>query len=341
MQPEKKLMAELTPIELQLQTLPLEPGVYQFYDKADTLIYVGKAVSLKKRVSSYFAKNHSSVKTRMLVQKIARIEHIVVKSETDALLLENNLIKQYQPRYNILLKDDKSYPWICVKKERFPRVFYTRRMVKDGSLYFGPYTNVKAVRALLDLIRELYPLRTCTYDLSEENIRAGKFKVCLEYHLKNCKGPCEGLQTEADYNANIEEIVQILKGNYKEALAHFKNEMMVLAGELRFEEAQRVKHKVEVLENYQARSTIVSARVTNVDVLSIVSDEEYAYVNFLQVVYGAVVRAHTIEIKKRLEETDAELLEYALLDLREREFATSKEVVVPFVLARRLNPYSA
>jgi excinuclease ABC, C subunit len=332
LQPEKKLMAELTPIELQLQTLPLEPGVYQFYDKADTLIYVGKAVSLKKRVSSYFVKNHSSVKTRMLVQKIARIEHIVVKSETDALLLENNLIKQYQPRYNILLKDDKSYPWICVKKERFPRVFYTRRMVKDGSLYFGPYTNVKAVRALLDLIRELYPLRTCTYDLSEENIRAGKFKVCLEYHLKNCKGPCEGLQTEADYNANIEEIVQILKGNYKEALAHFKSEMMALAGELRFEEAQRVKHKVEVLENYQARSTIVSAKVTNVDVLSIVSDEEYAYVNFLQVVYGAVVRAHTIEIKKRLEETDAELLEYALLDLREREFATSKEVVVPFVI---------
>ena len=320
----------MTPIELQLQTLPTNPGVYQFYDADEVLIYVGKAINLKKRVSSYFQKVHDNAKTRVLVKKIVRIEHIVVATESDALLLENNLIKKYQPRYNILLKDDKSYPWICVKKERFPRVFLTRRMVKDGSLYFGPYTSMKTVHTLLDLFKELFPLRTCAYDLSLQNIQNHKFKVCLEYHLKNCKGACEGLQTEEDYNENIRQIIEILKGNFKDTVKRFKEEMLSLAADLRFEEAQLIKEKLEVLEKYQAKSTIVSSKISNVDVFTIVSDEEYAYVNFLQVAYGAIVRAHTIEIKKKLEETDRELLEYAIIDIRERFFSTSKEIIVPF-----------
>ena len=320
----------MTPIELQLQTLPTNPGVYQFYDADEVLIYVGKAINLKKRVSSYFQKVHDNAKTRVLVKKIVRIEHIVVATESDALLLENNLIKKYQPRYNILLKDDKSYPWICVKKERFPRVFLTRRMVKDGSLYFGPYTSMKTVHTLLDLFKELFPLRTCAYDLSLQNIQNHKFKVCLEYHLKNCKGACEGLQTEEDYNENIRQIIEILKGNFKDTVKRFKEEMLSLAADLRFEEAQVIKEKLEVLEKYQAKSTIVSSKISNVDVFTIVSDEEYAYVNFLQVAYGAIVRAHTIEIKKKLEETDRELLEYAIIDIRERFFSASKEIIVPF-----------
>lgn len=317
-------------IEIQLQTLPINAGVYQFYDADDKLIYVGKAVNLKKRVSSYFQKEHDNAKTRVLVRKIMRIEHIVVATESDALLLENNLIKKYQPRYNILLKDDKSYPWICVKKECFPRVFLTRRMIKDGSLYFGPYTSMRTVHTLLDLFKELFPLRTCSYDLSFQNVQNHKFKVCLEYHLKNCKGPCEDFQTEEDYNENIKQIVEILKGNFKETVRRFKDKMLALAAELRFEEAQIVKEKLEVLEKYQAKSSIVSSKINNVDVFSIVSDEEYAYVNFLQVAYGAIVRAHTIEIKKKLEETDRELLEYAIVDIRERFFSTSKEIIVPF-----------
>lgn len=320
----------MTPIELQLQTLPTNPGVYQFYDADEVLIYVGKAINLKKRVSSYFQKVHDNAKTRVLVKKIVRIEHIVVATESDALLLENNLIKKYQPRYNILLKDDKSYPWICVRKERFPRVFLTRRMVKDGSLYFGPYTSMKTVHTLLDLFKELFPLRTCAYDLSLQNIQNHKFKACLEYHLKNCKGACEGLQTEEDYNENIRQIIEILKGNFKDTVKRFKEEMLSLAADLRFEEAQVIKEKLEVLEKYQAKSTIVSSKISNVDVFTIVSDEEYAYVNFLQVAYGAIVRAHTIEIKKKLEETDRELLEYAIIDIRERFFSASKEIIVPF-----------
>ena len=317
-------------IDIQLQTLPTSPGVYQFYDDTNTLIYVGKAINLKKRVSSYFHKEHTNAKTRVLVKKIVRIEHIVVNTESDALLLENNLIKKYQPRYNVLLKDDKSYPWICVKKERFPRVFSTRRVVKDGSLYFGPYTNMKTVHTLLELIKELFPLRNCTYDLSPQNIANHKFRVCLEYHLKNCKGPCEGLQTEEDYNANIQQIVEILKGNFKDTLKSFREEMMQYAADMRFEEAQLIKKKIESLEHYQAKSTIVSSKISNVDVFSIVSDEEYGYVNFLQVAYGAIVRAHTIEIKKKLEETDRELLEMAIVELRERFFSTSKEIILPF-----------
>ena len=323
-------------IEIQLQTLPNNPGVYQFYDATDTLIYVGKAVNLKKRVSSYFQKEHDNAKTRILVRKIVRIEHIVVATESDALLLENNLIKKYQPRYNILLKDDKSYPWICVKKERFPRVFSTRRVVKDGSLYFGPYTSMKTVHTLLDLIKELFALRNCNYDLSPQNIANHKFKVCLEYHLKNCKGPCEGYQNEADYNQNIQQIVEILKGNFKDALHQFKEEMMALASEMRFEEAHLIKQKIQSLENYQAKSTIVSSKISNVYVFSIVSDEEYGYVNFLQVAYGAIVRAHTLEIKKKLEETDRELLEYAIIDIRERFFSNSKEIIVPFEMGWKM-----
>ncbi|MFJ1352261.1 excinuclease ABC subunit UvrC [Capnocytophaga canimorsus] len=321
---------ELSSIDITLQTLPDSPGIYQFYDKNNTILYVGKARNLKKRVSSYFQKQHESGKTRLLVKKIARIEHIVVATESDALLLENNLIKKYQPRYNILLKDDKSYPWICVKKERFPRIFQTRRVIKDGSLYFGPYTSIKTVRTLLELIKELYPLRNCSYDLSIQNIENQKFKVCLEYHIKNCKGACEGLQTEADYNQNIAEIIEILKGNFKDVLKRFRAEMTTLANELRFEEAQQIKEKVDILENYQAKSTIVSSKINNVDVFSIVSDEEFGYVNFLQVAYGAIVRAHTIEIKKKLEETDRELLELAIVDIRERFFSNSKEIIVPF-----------
>ena len=320
----------MTDISLQVQTLPENPGVYQFFDHTDTIIYVGKAKNLKKRVSSYFNKEHDSPKTRILVSKIVRIEHIVVATENDALLLENNLIKKYQPRYNILLKDGKSYPWICISNERFPRVFFTRKMIKDGSTYFGPYTNLKIVRTLLDLIKDLYPLRNCRLELSQQNIDNGKFKVCLEYHIKNCKAPCEGLQSEEDYNHNIQQIKEILKGNLKEVISLFKEEMIQLAQDLRFEEAQEIKIKLEHLENYQAKSTIVSAKIHNVDVFSIVSDEEYAYINFLQVAYGAIIGGHTLEIKKKLDETDQELLELGILELRERFHSQSKELIVPF-----------
>ena len=320
----------MTDISLQVQTLPENPGVYQFFDHTDTIIYVGKAKNLKKRVSSYFNKEHDSPKTRILVSKIVRIEHIVVATENDALLLENNLIKKYQPRYNILLKDGKSYPWICISNERFPRVFFTRKMIKDGSTYFGPYTNLKIVRTLLDLIKDLYPLRNCRLELSQQNIDNGKFKVCLEYHIKNCKAPCEGLQSEEDYNHNIQQIKEILKGNLKEVISLFKEEMIQLAQDLRFEEAQEIKVKLEHLENYQAKSTIVIENILNVDVFSIVSDEEYAYINFLQVAYGAIIGGHTLEIKKKLDETDQELLELGILELRERFHSQSKELIVPF-----------
>ena len=320
-------------LSLQLQTLPDSPGVYQFFDSSDTIIYVGKAKNLKKRVSSYFNKEHDSPKTRVLVSKIVRIEHIVVATENDALLLENNLIKKYQPRYNILLKDGKSYPWICISNERFPRVFFTRKVYKDGSTYFGPYTNIKVVRTLLDLIKDLYPLRNCRLDLSQENIDKGKYKVCLEYHIKNCKGPCEGLQSEEEYNHNIQQIKEILKGNLKEVIAYFKKEMIEHATALRFEEAQEIKLKLESLENYQSKSTIVSTKIHNVDVFSIVSDEEYAYINFLQVAHGAIVRGHTLEVKKKLEETDQELLELGIVELRERFRSNSKELIVPFPLS--------
>ena len=318
------------PVQIQIQTLPDSPGVYEFYDKNDKILYVGKAKNLKKRVSSYFQKNHDTGKTRVLVSKITSVKHIVVQTETDALLLENNLIKKYRPRYNVLMKDDKSYPWICIKKERFPRVFPTRKLIKDGSEYYGPYTSMKTVRTLLDLIRGLYPLRTCNYDLSQEKIDAGKYKVCLEYHLGNCKGPCEGLQNANAYDDQISEIRKIIKGNFKDSLASFRNQMKTLAANMAYEEAQKVKEKIEILENYQVKSTIVNPGINNVDVFSIVSDETYAYVNFLQLSYGAIIRSHTAELKKKLDETDKELLELAITEIRQRFHSQSDEIFLPF-----------
>ncbi len=317
-------------IALQIQTLPDNPGVYQYYDKDGKILYVGKAKNLKKRVSSYFNKIHDTAKTNVLVKKIVTIKHIVVPTENDALLLENNLIKTLQPRYNVLLRDDKTYPWLCIKKEPFSRIFSTRRMVKDGSEYFGPYTSFKTVNTILDLIKELYPLRTCNFDLSANNIESGKFKVCLEYHIGNCKGPCEGYESVAEYQKQVDAIREILKGNFKESMKDFKRMMIELAQEMRFEEAQKIKEKIEILENYQSRSTIINPKITNIDVFSIVSDESAAYVNFLQISHGSIIRSHTMEIKKKLEETDEELLELAIIELRERFQLLSKEIIVPF-----------
>jgi len=319
-----------TTLALQIQTLPDGPGVYQYYDKEGKILYVGKAKNIKKRVASYFNKIHDTAKTNVLVKKIVTIKHIVVPTETDALLLENNLIKTLQPRYNVLLRDDKSYPWLCIKKEPFSRIFATRRMVKDGSEYFGPYTSFKTVNTILELIKELYPLRTCNYDLSENNIESGKFKVCLEYHIGNCMGPCEGHETVENYQKQVDAIREILKGNFKESMKDFKRIMTNLAANMHFEEAQKIKEKIEVLENYQSRSTIVNPKITNIDVFSIVSDESAAYVNFLQISHGSIIRSHTMEIKKKLEETDEELLELAIVELRERFQLLSREIIVPF-----------
>lgn len=321
------------PLNIQLSALPTGPGVYQFYDSNESILYVGKAKNLKKRVSSYFNKNHEYGKTRVLVKKIKAIKHIVVPTESDALLLENNLIKELRPRYNVLLKDGKSYPWLCLKNERFPRFFPTRRVIKDGSEYFGPYTSMKTVRVLLDLIKSVYPLRTCNYDLSAEKINAGKYKVCLEYHLGNCKGPCEGYQTITEYDRQIEDIREIVKGNFKSSLSYFKGQMKALAEEMKFEEAQKIKDKIDVLENYQSKSTIVNPKISNVDVFSIVSDNAYAYVNFLQLSHGSIIRSHTMEIKKKLEEQDEDLLELAIVEIRERFKSESKELYVPFKIA--------
>jgi len=321
---------EIPELELQIKTLPEKPGVYQYYDKDGRILYVGKAKNLKKRVSSYCNKNIDTNRIRVMVKKIRQIRHIVVDSETDALLLENNLIKKHQPRFNVLLKDDKTYPWICIKNERFPRVFPTRNMLKDGSEYFGPYTSFKTINVLLDLIREVYPLRTCNYDLSKEKIDSGKYKVCLEYHLGNCLGPCEGLESETNYSDKIEAIRQILKGKFKESLRQFREQMMKHADNMEFEAAQHIKGKIEVLENYQAKSTVVNPKINNVDVYSIVSDEGYGYVNFLQLSHGSIIRSHTIEMKKKLDETDRELLELGITEIRQRFQFHSKEIYVPF-----------
>ena len=317
-------------LKIQVQTLPTLPGVYQYFDVNETIIYIGKAKNLKKRVSSYFTKTHDSGKTKVLVKKIAQIKHIVVETETDALLLENNLIKKYRPRYNVLLKDDKSYPWICIKNERFPRVFQTRRLLKDGSEYFGPYTSVKTVYTLLDLVRGLYQLRTCKFDLSQEKIESGKYKVCLEYHLGNCQGPCEGHESVLEYEEHIKAVRDILKGNFKTSLQRFKNQMNDFSQKMLFEEAHKIKGKIEILENYQSKSTVVSSKINNVDVFTIVSDESYAYVNFLQISLGSIVRSHTLELKKKLNETDKELLELAIIEIRQRFNSLSKEIYVPF-----------
>jgi excinuclease ABC subunit C len=317
-------------LQLQIQSLPDGPGVYQYYDKEDKILYVGKAKNLKKRVASYFNKIHDTAKTNVLVKKIVSIKHIVVPTETDALLLENNLIKTLQPRYNVMLRDDKTYPWICIKKEAFPRIFPTRRMVKDGSEYYGPYTCFKTVNTILDLIKELYPLRTCNFDLSQKNIENNKFKVCLEYHIGNCKGPCEGHETVENYQKQVEAIREILKGNFKESQREFKRLMNEFASKMQFEEAQKVKEKIDVLENYQSRSTIINPKITNIDVFSIVSDESAAYVNFLQISHGSIIRSHTLDIKKKLDESDEELLELAIIELRDRFHLQSKEIIVPF-----------
>ena len=313
-------------IEIQLKSLPEVPGVYQYFDKQDKIIYIGKAKNVKKRVTSYFNKTVENHKTRVLVKNISRIEHVVVDSEMDALLLENNLIKKYKPRYNILLKDDKTYPWICIKNEPFPRVFFTRKVFKDGSEYFGPFTSLKTVRSLFDLVKGLYPLRSCNYDLSEEKISAQKYKVCLEYHIGNCLAPCVAAIDTASYGKNIESIRQILKGNFKEALNAFEHQMKYYAQKMEFEKAQWIKEKIEDLKNFQAKSTVVNPKISHVDVFSIFSDESYGYINYLQVSYGAIVRSHTLEIKKKLDESDATLLQLGIIEIRQLFSSTSKTV---------------
>jgi len=320
---------ELHPI---IQSLPNKPGVYQFFDKKGNIIYIGKAKNLKKRVSSYFNKNHDSGKTRVLVRKIADIQTIIVDTEFDALLLENNLIKKYLPRYNVLLKDDKTYPWICIKNEAFPRVFMTRNLIKDGSEYFGPYAYVQVCYALLELIRELYPIRTCNYDLNRKNIESGKYSVCLEYHLGNCLGPCEDLQSEEDYLRNIQSIKQILRGNYNEVIRYMNEQMQEYAERLEFETAQLLKEKIELIQNYQKRSTVVSPTIGNVDVFTVISDESFGYINFLRVNNGAIIQAHTSEIKKKLDETHEEILEKTIVEIFDRFGQHSKEILLPFDL---------
>lgn len=313
-----------------IQTLPNKPGVYQYYDKDGKILYVGKAKDLKKRVSSYFTKTHDNNKTHLLVKKIADIKHIVVDTETDAFLLENSLIKKYQPRYNIMLKDDKTYPWICIKKESFPRLFLTRNVIRDGSEYYGPYASVRTIKALLDLIKALFPLRTCQFDLDKTKVDSGKYKVCLEYHIGNCKGGCEGLQNETEYQQDIAEIRNIIKGNFKPALAQFHDLMQEYAGLLQFEEAQKIKEKIELLANYQARSTVVNPSITNVDVFNITSDEGFAYVNFFKIMNGSIIQSHTVEIKKKLDESDQEILELAIVEIRQKFHSVSREIYVPF-----------
>jgi excinuclease ABC subunit C len=321
---------ESTPLEVQIKTLPLSPGVYLYFDKKDKLLYVGKAKKLKKRVSSYFTKSHDSFRIRTMVKNIHRIEHIVVDTETDALLLENSLIKSRNPRYNIMLRDDKTYPWLVIKKERFPRVFLTRKMIKDGSDYYGPYTSVRTVRTLLELVKTLYPIRTCNYDLQQDKINEGKFKLCLEYHIGNCKGPCTGLQNEVEYNRSIEAIRGIVKGDFKEAVSYFTELMQAHAINMEFEEAQQLKEKLEILTRYQAKSTVVNPNISNVDIFTIVSDEAAGYVNYLQINHGAITRSHTMELKKQLDEDDKQLLELAIVELRNRFDSQSTEVYTQF-----------
>ena len=307
--------------------MPSEPGVYQFFNKEDKIIYIGKAKNLKKRVSSYFQKNVGSRKTKNLVKNIHEIKHIVVSTESDALLLENSLIKKYQPKYNILLRDDKTYPWIVIKKEAFPRVLTTRRVEKDGSEYFGPFTNYKTVRTIMGVFSTLYSLRTCHYDLKEKNIVEKKYKVCLEYHIGNCLGGCEGHQKEEDYDVYISNIRDFLKGNLSSSLNYFKNEMKTASDCLQFEKAQSTKEKIELLENYQSKSTVVSSKLNNIDVFSIISDSSHAYVNHLQVAFGRIVRFHNVEIKKKLEETDRKLLLMTLVNLRDK-FNSKNNIVI-------------
>jgi excinuclease ABC subunit C len=315
-----------------VHTLPENPGVYQYFDKHGKIIYIGKAKNLKKRVSSYFSKKHEYGKLLYLVTSIADIKYIIVETELDALLLENNLIKKHQPRYNVALKDDRTYPWICIKNERFPRVFQTRNFIRDGSQYFGPYPSGRTMYTILDLIKKLYPLRNCTLNLSKENIEKKKFRVCLEYHLKNCKGPCEAFQSEENYNESISQIKQILKGNIFSVIKQLKELMWQYSEKYDFENAQLLKQKIDSLEKYQSRSVVVSPTIEDVDVFSIISDEAFGYVNYLKVINGAIVQAHTVEMKKKLEETNEELLLLAVAELRQRFHSETKEIIVPFLL---------
>ena len=316
-------------LKLHVQALPNQPGVYQFYDSKERIIYVGKAKNLKNRVSSYFRKQVDSRKTQKLVKNISLIKHIVVPTESDALILENTLIKEHQPRYNILLRDDKTYPWICIKKEAFPRVFTTRKIQKDGSEYFGPFTNFKTVRLLMNLIQELYPLRNCSYDLRPKSIETKNYKVCLEYHIGNCLGACVGEQTEPNYDHQIREIRALLRGNFSEAIRGFQQKMSIAADRLDFEDAQKQKSKIEILTNYQSKSAVVSATISNVDVCSIISDEQSAYINYLHVAHGSIVRFHNMEIKKKLEESDEDVLRVVVVEMRRRFASTSKDVILP------------
>ena len=312
--------------------MPSEPGVYRYYDKKGEILYVGKAKNLKNRVLSYFNKSQLGYKTRMMVSKIVRLETTVVNSEYDALLLENNLIKEYQPFYNILLKDDKSYPWICIKKEPFPRIFLTRNVIKDGSEYYGPYAKVKQAKTLIEVIKNIYKLRTCSLNLASEKIKEGKYKVCLEYHIKNCAGPCEGLESEEEYAQKLNAIRGIIKGEFKAAREYLEAEMYNYAAKLEFENAQQSKEKLQILENYQTHTTIVSSNINDVDVFGIISDEAAAYVNYFKIKNGSIIQSYTTEIKKMLDETDEEILEEALIEIRNKFNSTSTEVFLPFHL---------
>ena len=320
-----------------VSNLPETPGIYQYLNAEGTIIYVGKAKNLKRRVSSYFNREHPNGKTRILVSKIADIKYIVVKTEEDALLLENNLIKKYKPRYNVLLKDDKSYPSICVSNEYYPRVFKTRNIIHDGSNYYGPYSHVPSMNALLELINKLYPLRRCRHSLTPENIRGGKFDICLEYHIKNCKGPCIGKQSHEDYMKDIQEVKSILKGDTQIVCNLLMDEMKALAMEMRFEEAQAIKEKYDLIENYRAKSEVVNRFIHNVDVFSIEMDENTGYINYLHITNGCINQAFTFEYKKRLNETKEELLQLGIVEMRERYKSNSREIIVPFELDMELN----
>ena len=320
-----------------VSNLPDSPGIYQYLNAEGVIIYVGKAKNLKRRVSSYFNREHPNGKTRLLVSKIADIRYIVVKSEEDALLLENNLIKKYKPRYNVLLKDDKTYPSICVSNEYFPRVFKTRNIIRNGSSYYGPYSHIPSMNALLELIKKLYPLRTCHHALTPENIRNGKFNVCLEYHIKNCKGPCIGMQSHENYLRDIDEIKQILKGDTQIVCDLLMDEMKALAMDMRFEEAQAIKEKYELIESYRSKSEVVNRIIHNVDVFSIEMDESSAYINYLHITNGCINQAFTFEYKKRLNESKEELLQLGIIEMRERYQSKSREIIVPFELDMEMN----
>ncbi|BFO66284.1 excinuclease ABC subunit UvrC [Chryseobacterium sp. KCF3-3] len=320
-------------LELQLKTLPSEPGVYRYYDKNEQLLYVGKAKNLKKRVLSYFNKNLSGYRIKIMVSKIQRLETTIVNSEYDALLLENNLIKEHQPFYNVMLKDDKTYPWICIKNEDFPRIFLTRNVIKDGSEYYGPYAKVRPAKILLDTIKHIYKLRTCNLNLSPSKIADGKYKVCLEYHIKNCEGPCEDLESKEDYDEKIDAIRGIIKGDFRKAKDYLVNQMMKLASNLKFEEAQIIKERLDILEDYQAKNTVVNPNIDDVDVFGMISDETAAYVNFFKIRNGNIIQSFTTEIKKILEETDEDIMEEALIEIRQKFSSDSKEVLLPFHLS--------